>query len=87
MSKQYNKTIFIGHLGGEPEMRFTPSGTPVTIFNVATHDQYPNEKGEIIKVTTDLPPKNRSKTNVRIGSTWRQKLWQKERNIHQNRLS
>mgnify|MGYP000853984238 CR=1 FL=1 len=52
MSRQYNKTIFIGHLGGEPEMRFTPSGTPVTIFNAATHDQYPNEKGEIIKVTT-----------------------------------
>lgn len=52
MSKQYNKTTFIGHLGSEPEMRFTPSGTPVTIFNVATHEQYPNEKGEIIKVTT-----------------------------------
>jgi len=52
MSRQYNKTIFIGHLGGEPEMRFTPSGIPVTIFNVATHDQYPNDKGEIIKITT-----------------------------------
>lgn len=52
MSKQYNKTTFIGHLGGDPEMRFTPTGTPVTSFNVATHDQYPNEKGEVIKVTT-----------------------------------
>jgi single-strand DNA-binding protein len=52
MSKQYNKTTFIGHLGGEPEMRYTPSGTAVTTFNVATNDQYNNEKGETIKVTT-----------------------------------
>ena len=52
MSKQYNKLTFVGHLGGEPEMRYTPAGTPVTTFNVATNDQYPNETGEIIKVTT-----------------------------------
>jgi single-strand DNA-binding protein len=33
-------------------MRYTPSGTPVTTFNVATNDQYNNEKGETIKITT-----------------------------------
>src|SRR5512138_1834033 len=52
MSKQYNKTVFVGHLGTEPEMRYTPAGTAVTSFNVATNDQYTNEKGETIKVTT-----------------------------------
>ena len=52
MSKQYNKSVFVGHLGGEPEMRYTPAGTAVTTFNVATNDQYNNEKGETVKVTT-----------------------------------
>lgn len=52
MSKQYNKTVFVGHLGGDPEMRYTPAGTPVTTFNAATNDQYSNEKGETIKITT-----------------------------------
>ena len=52
MSRQYNKTTFIGHLGTEPEMRYTPSGTAVTSFNVANNDQYTNDKGETIKTTT-----------------------------------
>lgn len=52
MSKQYNKTTFVGHLGTDPEMRYTPSGTPVTSFNVANNDQYTNDKGEVIKTTT-----------------------------------
>jgi len=52
MSNQYNKTTFIGHLGTDPEMRYTPSGTPVTSFNVANNDQYTNDKGETIKTTT-----------------------------------
>jgi single-strand DNA-binding protein len=52
MSKQYNKMTFIGHLGSDPEMRYTPSGTPVTAFNVANNDQYTNDKGDVIKTTT-----------------------------------
>ena len=52
MSKQYNKSVFVGHLAGEPEMRNTPAGTAVTTFNVATNDQYNNENGETVKVTT-----------------------------------
>lgn len=32
----YQKLIIIGNLGGEPEMRFTPNGDPVTSFSVAT---------------------------------------------------
>ena len=52
MSKQYNKTTFVGHLGNEPEMRYTPSGKPVTNFNVASNDQYTNANGETVKTTT-----------------------------------
>lgn len=52
MSKQYNKITFVGHLGGDPTMKYTPSGKPVTTFQVASNDQYPNEQGELVQVTT-----------------------------------
>jgi single-strand DNA-binding protein len=52
MSKQYNKITFVGHLGGDPEMRYLPSGKPVTTFNVASNDQYVNDQGQVVKVTT-----------------------------------
>lgn len=32
----YQKIIIIGNLGSDPEQRFTPDGTPVTTFSVAT---------------------------------------------------
>lgn len=32
-----NKVILIGHLGRDPEMRYTPQGQPVTAFSVATN--------------------------------------------------
>ncbi len=41
-----NKIIVIGNLGGEPEMRFTPNGRPVTSFNVATNWRYTTAEGE-----------------------------------------
>ena len=31
-----NKVILIGHLGRDPEMRYTPSGQAVTSFSIAT---------------------------------------------------
>jgi len=34
----YNKVILIGNLGGDPEMRFTPSGKPVVNFSLAVND-------------------------------------------------
>jgi predicted nucleic acid-binding protein len=30
----YAKLIIVGNLGGDPEMRYTPDGTPVTTFSV-----------------------------------------------------
>lgn len=35
-----NKIFIIGNVGGEPEMRYTPSGNPVTSFSVATNRRY-----------------------------------------------
>ncbi|RLC83575.1 MAG: single-stranded DNA-binding protein, partial [Chloroflexi bacterium] len=32
MTRGLNKVMIIGHLGGEPEMRFTASGRPVVTF-------------------------------------------------------
>ena len=52
MAKQYNKQIFVGNLGKDPEMRYTPSGRAVTEFMVASHDQYNNAEGETVKITT-----------------------------------
>lgn len=36
MSRGLNKVMIIGYLGRDPEMRYTPSGRPVTTFTVAT---------------------------------------------------
>lgn len=41
-----NKIMIIGNLGGDPDMRFTPSGSPVTSFNVATNWAYNTPDGE-----------------------------------------
>lgn len=41
-----NRITVIGNLGSEPEMRFTPSGRPVTSFHVATNWRYTTPEGE-----------------------------------------
>ena len=41
-----NKVMIIGNVGMEPEMRFTPSGHPVTSFRVATNRRYQSGEGE-----------------------------------------
>jgi len=46
MSRGLNKVMIIGNLGRDPEMRYTPSGRPVTTFSVAANRQYTNAEGE-----------------------------------------
>ena len=36
----YQKTIIIGRVGKDPEMRYTPTGKAVTNFSVATSNKY-----------------------------------------------
>ncbi len=35
MASSLNKVMIIGNVGRDPEMRYTPNGTPVTSFSVA----------------------------------------------------
>ena len=46
MSRGLNKMMIIGHLGRDPEMRYTPSGRPVTTFSVATTRSWHSADGE-----------------------------------------
>jgi len=46
MSRDLNKVMLIGRLGRDPEMRYTPSGKPVTTFSVATSRSWNTADGE-----------------------------------------
>lgn len=46
MSRGLNKVMIIGHLGRDPEMRYTPSGRPVTTFTVAVSRSWNTADGE-----------------------------------------
>ena len=48
----YQTIIFAGNLGGDPEMRYTPSGQAVTNFSVATNRQYTASDCNQVKETT-----------------------------------
>ena len=41
-----NKVILVGHLGRDPEMRYTPSGAPVANFTLATNDVWTDKAGQ-----------------------------------------
>jgi single-strand DNA-binding protein len=41
-----NKAILVGHLGADPEMRHTQSGTAVTSFRLATTERFKDRNGE-----------------------------------------
>ncbi len=41
-----NKVILIGNLGSDPEVRFTPNGTAVGNFNIATNESWNNKDGK-----------------------------------------
>ena len=46
MTRGLNKVMVIGHLGRDPEMRFTSGGRPVASFSVATARGWTNSDGE-----------------------------------------
>ena len=51
MSRSINKVILIGHLGADPEIRFTSSGIAVCNVSLATNEQYANREGEQVNAT------------------------------------
>jgi len=43
--KSVNKVILIGNLGKDPEVKYTPQGTPVAKFSLATNERYKDKDG------------------------------------------
>ncbi len=41
-----NKVILVGNLGSDPQIRYTPNGTAVANFNIATTERFTNKNGE-----------------------------------------
>jgi single-strand DNA-binding protein len=41
-----NKVMVIGHLGQDPEIRYTPTGLPVVNFSVATDEAFVDSDGK-----------------------------------------
>lgn len=48
----FNKIILVGNLGKDPELRYTPQGTPVCSFTVATNEKRKDKSGETQDFTT-----------------------------------
>jgi single-strand DNA-binding protein len=42
----YQRIVLVGYVGSEPEMRYTPSGTPVTNFSLATNRSWTDAQGQ-----------------------------------------
>jgi single-strand DNA-binding protein len=48
----FNKVILVGNLGRDPELRYTPQGTPVCSFTLATNEKRKDRSGESQDITT-----------------------------------
>jgi single-strand DNA-binding protein len=48
----FNKVILVGNLGRDPELRYTPQGTPVCSFSMATNERRKDKSGEMQDQTT-----------------------------------
>jgi len=48
----FNKITIVGNLGRDPELRYTPQGTPVCSFTVASNERRKDKNGEAQDITT-----------------------------------
>lgn len=48
----YQKLVFVGNLGGDPDLRFTPQGDPVCTFSVACNRKWTGKDGTAAEETT-----------------------------------
>ena len=48
----YSKTIIVGNLGADAEMRYTPSGAAVSNFRVAVNERWNDREGQPQEKTT-----------------------------------
>jgi single-strand DNA-binding protein len=47
MSRTLNKVMLIGNVGKDPELKYTPSGIPVTSFRLATSETWKDRENNI----------------------------------------
>ena len=47
MARSINKVMLLGNLTRDPELRYTPTGTAVCTFGLATNRQWKTESGEM----------------------------------------
>lgn len=48
----FNKITIVGNLGKDPELRYTPQGTPVCSFSLATNERRKDKSGDMQAQTT-----------------------------------
>jgi len=48
----YNRVILVGNLTRDPQMRYTPNGTPVVEVGLAVNDRRKSASGEWVEETT-----------------------------------
>ena len=68
----YHKVILIGNLGQDPEMRYTPTGTAVTSFSVATTSRVSKQS------SPECPAgwkESYNKNNWELTTWWRVTCW------------
>lgn len=48
----FNKIIIVGNLGRDPELRYTPQGSAVCNFSMATNEKRRDKSGDLQDITT-----------------------------------
>ena len=74
----YQKTIIVGNVGRDAEMRYTPSGVPVADFSLATnrrwtdHDGNPQERTTLVQghLLAQAGRNRRAVRSARASSSW-----------------
>lgn len=51
MAYGLNKVMLIGHLGVDPELRYTEGNVPVANFRIATNESYKDQNGNMVERT------------------------------------
>ena len=46
MPRSVNKVILVGNVGKDPEVKYSPSGTPIAKFSLATNEKFKDRGGE-----------------------------------------
>jgi single-strand DNA-binding protein len=51
MAYGLNKVMLIGHVGQDPELKYTPQGAAVVNFSLATNESYKDTNGQMVDRT------------------------------------